>query len=245
MLYQLRHDVTKVNNPYYNTGFEMVEGYVNGCLTRIDSIPRWLQTGDMSAAHFFYGSLGFNYIVYGKALLLSKNYIKLEMLTDEFARHFAVFHNQFGFLHNQILRAAAKYPLYGMDAGCSALREAFDMSHEDHIILPFAEYAPAVIDMVRNIANTESRDTYIKEVLEACMKYMENLKHSAQSIVSLSARELEILTLAAEGLKRDEIAKRLYVSEGTVQTHLHNIYRKLEVSGRTAAIRKAQKLKFL
>jgi LuxR family maltose regulon positive regulatory protein len=74
---------------------------------------------------------------------------------------------------------------------------------------------------------------------------MESLKHSSQSTVSLSARELEILILAAEGLKREEIAQRLYVTPGTVQTHLHNIYRKLEVSGRTAAVKKAQKLKIL
>lgn len=245
LLHQLRQDVMRANDPYYNTGLEMVEGYVNGCLTRIDSIPRWLQVGDISAAHFFYGGFGFHNIVYGKALLLSKNYIKLEMLTDEFAHDFAIYHNQLGFVHIQILKAAAKYSLYGMEAGCSALREAFDMTRDDHIILPYAEYAPAVIDMVRHVAGIESRDAYIKEVLETCRQYMESLKHSVHSTVALSAREIEILTLAAEGIKRDEIAERLYVTEGTVQTHLHNIYLKLEVSGRTAAISKAQKLKLI
>lgn len=245
LLRQMRQDVMQTNNLYYNTGLEIVEGYVYGCLTRLDSIPIWLQTGDMSPAHFFYEGLGFNYIVYGKALLLSKNYIKLEMLTDEFEHCFTIFHNQLGFLHNQIFKAAAKYPLYGMEAGCAALREAFSMAREDHIILTFAEYAPAIIDMVRYITHAYSKDKYIKEVLEACEHYMESLKHSAQSAVSLSARELEILTLAAEGLKRDEIAGKLHVTAGTVQTHLHNIYLKLEVNGRTAAIKKAQKLKFL
>jgi LuxR family maltose regulon positive regulatory protein len=99
--------------------------------------------------------------------------------------------------------------------------------------------------MVRHIAHADSRDAYIKEVLEACGQYMESLKRSTQSAVSLSARELEILALAAEGLKRDEIAGKLYVTAGTVQTHLHNVYLKLEVNGRTAAIKKAQKLKLL
>jgi len=244
-LRQLRQDVTRANNLYYNTGLEIVEGYVYGCLNRLDSIPLWLQTGDMSPAHLYYQGLGFNYIVYGKALLLAKNYIKLEILTDEFARYFAIFHNQLGFLHNQIFDAVAKYKLYSLEQGCAVLRKAFDMAREDHIILPFAEYAPAVIDMVRHIAHADSRDAYLKEVLEACGQYMESLKHSTQSTASLSARELEILTLAAEGFKRDEIAEKLYVAAGTVQTHLHNIYLKLEVSGRTAAVKKAQKLKLL
>jgi LuxR family maltose regulon positive regulatory protein len=99
--------------------------------------------------------------------------------------------------------------------------------------------------MVRHIAHSNLSDTYVKEVLEACVHYMDSLKHSAQSPVSLSARELEILILAAEGLKREEIAGKLYVTAGTVQTHLHNIYLKLGVSSRTAAIKRAQKLKLL
>ncbi|HWP80811.1 MAG TPA: LuxR C-terminal-related transcriptional regulator [Candidatus Acidoferrum sp.] len=245
LLRHLRQDVTRTNNPYYNTGLELVEGYVYGCLTRLDGIPLWLQTGDTSPAHFFYQGLGFNYIVYGKALLLSKNDIKLEMLTEGFSRCFAVYRNQLGFLHNQIFRAAAQYHLYGMEHGCAALREAFGMAQEDHIILPFAEYAPSILNMVRHIAHADSRNAYIKEVLSACGQYMESLKRSTQGAVSLSARELEILALAAEGLKRDEIAGQLHLSTGTVQTHLHNIYLKLDVSGRAAAVKKAQKLKLI
>lgn len=245
LLQQLTLEVARENNPVYNTTVELVEGYVYGCLGQLDNISTWLQTGDMSPAHFFYEGLGFNYIVYGKAVLLSKNYINLEILTEEFLRYFSILHNQLGFLHNQIFAAAAKYQLYGLEQGCAALRKAFDMAREDHIVLPFAEYAPAVMDMVRHIAYTDPRDTYIKEVLEVCGQYMESLKYSTRSIASLSARELEILTLAAEGLKRNEIAEKLYVTAGTVQTHLHNIYLKLEVGGRTAAIKKAQKLKIL
>lgn len=56
---------------------------------------------------------------------------------------------------------------------------------------------------------------------------------------------MEILTMGAEGFKRDEIAEKLFVADGTVQTHLHNIYRKLEVSGRTAVVKKAQNLKLI
>jgi len=54
-----------------------------------------------------------------------------------------------------------------------------------------------------------------------------------------------VLALAAEGLARDEIAARLYVSGATIKTHLANIYRKLEVGGRAAAVKKAEKLKIL
>jgi len=245
LLHQLRDEVALGNNVYLNTTLELVSGYVNACLGRYDAIPVWLQTGDMSPARFMYQGVAFNYIVFGKAVLLSKNYIKLEMLTEEFNLFFSVFHTQLGFLHNQILKAAAKYRLYGMDAGCSVLVEAIDTARKDHIILPFAEYAPGIIDMIRSITHANLRDTFIKEILESCEQYIANLKRVPQNAVSLSSREIEILSLTAEGLKRDEIALRLHLAAGTVKNHLENIYRKLEVGGRTAAVKKARDLKIL
>jgi DNA-binding NarL/FixJ family response regulator len=56
----------------------------------------------------------------------------------------------------------------------------------------------------------------------------------------LTARELEILRLVAEGLSNGEMARRLWVTEQTVKFHLSNIYRKLDVSNRTQASRWAQ-----
>jgi len=245
LIRQLNEDNIIKNTVYLNTALDLVKGYVYACLGRYDSIPFWLQTGNMSSAQLMFQGVAFSYIVYGKAVLLSKNYIKLEMLTEEFNNYFSVFHNQLGFLHNQILKAAAKYRLYGMDAGSAALNEAIAMAREDRIILPFAEYAPAIIDMVHFIIHSNSRDMYIKAINDACEQYMTGLKRITRSTVSLSGREIEILTLTAEGLKREEIALRLHLAKGTVKNHLENIYRKLETSGRTAAVKKARELKIL
>ncbi len=59
----------------------------------------------------------------------------------------------------------------------------------------------------------------------------------AQSV--LSSREAEILSLLAEGRGNRDIASALYISEGTVKRHVANVYRKLDVSSRVEAIRKA------
>jgi DNA-binding NarL/FixJ family response regulator len=55
----------------------------------------------------------------------------------------------------------------------------------------------------------------------------------------LSARELEILLLAARGLSNREIAQALHLAEATVRRHLANTYSKMEVSSRGEATRKA------
>lgn len=53
---------------------------------------------------------------------------------------------------------------------------------------------------------------------------------------SLSTRESEVLALVAEGLSNPSIAKRLFVSEATVKTHLVHLFGKLGVDDRTAAV---------
>jgi LuxR family maltose regulon positive regulatory protein len=61
----------------------------------------------------------------------------------------------------------------------------------------------------------------------------------------LTARELEVLGLLAEGASNDEIARRLIVSLGTVKKHLSNIFGKLEVESRTQAVARARALELL
>lgn len=52
----------------------------------------------------------------------------------------------------------------------------------------------------------------------------------------LTARELQILQLVAEGLTNREIAEQIFLSRHTVECHIKNIYRKLTVSSRTRAV---------
>jgi LuxR family maltose regulon positive regulatory protein len=68
----------------------------------------------------------------------------------------------------------------------------------------------------------------------------------AQSLVDpLSARELEVLSCLAEGQSNAEIAHTLFVSVGTVKTHINSIYRKLDVTSRTRAVARARSLNLL
>ena len=55
----------------------------------------------------------------------------------------------------------------------------------------------------------------------------------------LSARELEIVLLAARGLPDREISRSLHIAEATARRHLANTYSKMEVSSRSEATRTA------
>jgi DNA-binding NarL/FixJ family response regulator len=56
----------------------------------------------------------------------------------------------------------------------------------------------------------------------------------------LTPREIEIVRLAASGLRNKEIAESLAISEGTVKIHLHRSYEKLNIDNRIALLRYAQ-----
>ncbi len=61
----------------------------------------------------------------------------------------------------------------------------------------------------------------------------------------LSARELEVLQLMAEGRSNQEIADKLFISLPTVKSHSSSLFTKLEVKRRTEAVHKAKSLRII
>lgn len=66
------------------------------------------------------------------------------------------------------------------------------------------------------------------------------LSRVRESAPDLSPRELEVVELVSTGLANREIARRLFVSEATVKSHLVHIFTKLGVTSRTAAVASAR-----
>jgi DNA-binding CsgD family transcriptional regulator len=64
----------------------------------------------------------------------------------------------------------------------------------------------------------------------------------ARQSLRISEREFEVLTLLAAGKSNKQIAQGLEVSPNTVKSHLANLFGKLEVTGRAAAILRAREL---
>ncbi|MFF1876340.1 response regulator [Leifsonia sp. NPDC058230] len=67
----------------------------------------------------------------------------------------------------------------------------------------------------------------------------------APAAQTLTARELAVLSLVADGNTNQSIAEKLYISQATVKSHLLNIYAKLGVNDRAAAVAEAFRQRLL
>lgn len=61
-----------------------------------------------------------------------------------------------------------------------------------------------------------------------------------KSNFGLTDREIEVLEVLSNGATNREIARKLYLTEGTVKNYISSIYSKLEVTGRHKAVFKAK-----
>jgi len=79
----------------------------------------------------------------------------------------------------------------------------------------------------------------IRDVVDLLLSRKTKEQHTEKRDIylELTLREKEILHLVVKGLTSVQIARRLNVSRGTVNTHLRNIYRKLDVNSRSALVR--------
>jgi DNA-binding NarL/FixJ family response regulator len=102
----------------------------------------------------------------------------------------------------------------------------------------FAAGADAVISKsVHPVAvGTLLRETAQRNVVH---RYQAAPAATQESECPLTQRELEILSLVAQGYTNGRIARQLWVTEQTVKFHLSNTYRKLGVANRTEATRYA------
>jgi LuxR family maltose regulon positive regulatory protein len=112
---------------------------------------------------------------------------------------------------------------------------------------PMAEILPATLEARRrNRLDPPVPARYLRKLVAALERDGTD-KASPEAVLTEfpSERELEVLTLVAAGKSNRRIAADLFVSVGTVKTHINNLYRKLDAHSRTQAVARARELKLL
>lgn len=96
-------------------------------------------------------------------------------------------------------------------------------------------------DLAAGIRVVHAGGTLItQEMASKMIKSMNNTSTTKSNEYGLSTREIEVLHKLASGMRNQDIAEALFLSEGTIKNYISTIYSKLNVKGRREATRKAR-----
>jgi LuxR family maltose regulon positive regulatory protein len=146
----------------------------------------------------------------------------------------------------QLLAGLAHHELGDQRAANQAAERALPLTEADRLILPFA------MTGARNLLealppNGTGHAAFRTDILGILRGSSSSARHlyPAPLAAQLSPTELRVLRYLPTNLSRPQIAGKLSVSPGTIDTHVRSIYAKLQVRHRSAAVQRARELRLL
>ena len=133
---------------------------------------------------------------------------------------------------------------------------ALALAEPEGYVRTFVDEGPAMAELLSGVLEAQQRGRrgsqdriptyYLRKVLAALERDAAGATLPAAGLPEpLSERELEVLQLIAVGKTNRRIATELFVSVGTVKTHINNLYRKLDAHSRTQALARARELNLI
>jgi LuxR family maltose regulon positive regulatory protein len=148
-----------------------------------------------------------------------------------------------------VLRALAEQVRGDMAAALVALERTLTLAETEGYVRIFVDAGPPMAGLLEAAAKRGIATDYARQLLTAFgnAEVTAPVKQDSKKIQiePLSARELEVLRLLGTDLDGPEIARELTVSLNTIRTHTKNLYSKLGVNNRRAAVTRAEELQLL
>jgi LuxR family maltose regulon positive regulatory protein len=146
----------------------------------------------------------------------------------------------FTLAESHLLTGLAYLELGDRSAAAAAAEAALAAAEPDRLVFPFAFTEAAQLLGVLPRHET-AHGAFLAHVIDVLHGDQRPLSEPAE----LSPSELRVLRYLPTNLTRPEIARELYISVNTVNTHIRNIYAKLDASGRAAAVQRARELRLV
>ena len=141
-----------------------------------------------------------------------------------------------------VLQALALQAPGHIPAALTCLERALTLAEPEGYVRVFVDEGPPIGSLLRAAEKQGTTRNYVRRLLAAVSQTRQDSPVRQALIDPLSERELDVLRLLGTELDGPAIARELTVSLNTVRTHTKNIYAKLAVTNRRAAVRRAAEL---
>jgi LuxR family transcriptional regulator, maltose regulon positive regulatory protein len=142
------------------------------------------------------------------------------------------------------------------EEAASTLAEALALAEPEGYVRTFVDEGPEMAELLSRVLVAQRRghlyssgrvpSHFLRKLLAALERDSAPAASPTAGLSEpLSERELEVLALIAVGKSNRSIASELFISVGTVKTHLNNLYRKLDAHSRTQALARARDLNLI
>src|SRR5215207_1990596 len=153
-----------------------------------------------------------------------------------------------------MLQALALWERDAKERAVSTLTQALTLAEPEGYVRTFVDEGPEMALLVSEVLEAQQRGPlpppvpahYLRKLLTALEEAASgSMQPTAELPEPLSERELEVLILIEASKSNRRIAQELFVTAGTVKTHIRSIYRKLDAHSRTQALVRARELNLL
>jgi LuxR family maltose regulon positive regulatory protein len=144
-----------------------------------------------------------------------------------------------------VLQAMAHQARGDTVAALPSLERALTLAEPEEYVRVFTDEGPPMRALLAAASQRGVATGYVGRLLSTFGDKPARATAAAGMVEPLSDRELDVLRLLATDLGGPDIARELVLSLNTVRTHTKNIYTKLGVNNRRAAVRRAEELHLL
>lgn len=221
---------------------EMAYSYAYACLGQPEEMAEWISQFHLDNCSRLIRNIRSGCITYGLMLSRTGRWELLETIGEQLLVPYEETVHVNSEIVGYIYKAIANYHMDHAGEALRYLKQAIAIAEKDEVRIPFIEYSVELSALLRRLESSE----FIASLEPLIRQYQNGLKSWREPggrREQLTAREQELMGYVRAGYRNNEISAAMNIALVTVEKNLTNIYRKLRVSNRAAAIARLDELK--
>ncbi len=216
---------------------DMCQGFLYALIGYPSAAPEWFAQGRLHEALVMFPATPMLHTFYNQLLIAKEEWTQVLSRQGECEKLYGVYNNVQCEIWLYIQLAVAYEQIGRTKQAQGMLKEALDRALPDGIIMPFAESGFYITELLSGFRDEGVYADEIGSILPLAIQFcnvrsnIRRMIYSGIETYGLSERELQVVRLAALRKTNSEIAKELYLAEGTVRNQLSRIYDKMGIKG--------------